>query len=109
MIIIKNKEVINSVNFPRSTSNSASIYNLVLTNIAQVKDYSFTGLTNTSNTNLFYQFTIDLSELPNGEYKYAINDKYIGLLRIGDYKPIYKESTSKKYSPNVGGDIFYEG
>lgn len=48
------------------------------------KEYSFDGLTDGDDLADYYVFTLNLSDIPDGEYKYTIDDDACGLIILGD-------------------------
>lgn len=89
MIIISNKDIENSVYFPRNIYTSTNdIYTVLLKDRGSNKEYTFEELGDRFLVQFgFYTFFVDFSELPEGEYEYNIidsNDKLVGtgLIRL---------------------------
>lgn len=102
MIIIKDKNIDNSVYFPQNiyTSNN-NIYTLVLNDRGTNKKYTFSGLSDQHLVSLsFYTFFINFSSVPEGEYEYSIydsNDSIVstGLIRLNELESdtlVYNDS-----------------
>lgn len=91
MIIIKNKNIENSVYIPQNiyTSNN-DIYTLMLFDRGTNKEYTFSGLIDRHLINIsFYTFFINFSNVPKGEYEYSIIDSNedivsTGLIRLNE-------------------------
>lgn len=91
MIIIKNKNIENSVYIPQNiyTSNN-DIYTLMLFDRGTNKEYIFSGLIDRHLINIsFYTFFINFSNVPKGEYEYSIIDSNedivsTGLIRLNE-------------------------
>lgn len=76
-----------SVKFPKTTAKTGQSYTLTLHSDLTLKDYEFSGLTDNGNSAYFYAFTLDLTALEDGEYRYTITSANVaerGLLRIGE-------------------------
>jgi hypothetical protein len=93
MIIIKDKNIENSVYFPQNiyTSNN-DIYTLILNDRGTNKKYTFSGLSDRHLVSIsFYTFFINFSNIPEGEYEYSIldsNEEIVstGLIRLNELK-----------------------
>lgn len=102
MIIIKNKNIENSVYIPQNiyTSNN-DIYTLMLFDRGTNKEYTFSGLIDRHLINIsFYTFFINFSNVPKGEYEYSIIDSNedivsTGLIRLNELESdisVYNDS-----------------
>lgn len=109
MIIIPNKNIENTVYFPRNvyTSNT-SIYTLVLNDRATNRKH----ITQIPDKHVvqfgFYTFSLDFNKLPQGEYEYSIidsNDKVVGtgLIRLNELE------SNNVYYNNERTYIAYDG
>lgn len=91
MIIVSDKNIENSVYFPKNiyTSNTG-IYKLVLNDRGTNKQYEFENLDDKHLVQYdFYSFLLDFSTLPEGEYEYTIFDSNNdvvgkGLIRLNE-------------------------
>lgn len=92
MIVEKDQHL---VYFPRNFSSCQQNYRLILDNEATNKIYVFDNLIDQSNTKLYYLFYLDFSDMPEGEYKYKIDNMAKGLLRIGHVKNEYTSNVNE--------------
>ena len=74
MIIISNKDIENSVYFPRNLyTETNDVYTVVLNDRATNNKYTFNNLDDKHLVQFgFYTFFVDFSELPEGEYEYKL-------------------------------------
>lgn len=82
MLFIDNKTSQISVKMPKNNSDLLSSYTLELKSQATNQSYSFSGLTDASGYTDYYTFSINFSDVKNGEYEYRIG-KDKGLIQIG--------------------------
>lgn len=81
MVQVDIKTSANTINFPKNQSLTGD---LVLTLHSELTQRTFTfNVTDEGNSKRFYKFTLDLSNVDNGEYDYNINNIETGLIRIG--------------------------
>lgn len=90
MIILESKED-KIIQIPKTFSFNYDMYDLFIKSEVTNKEYVFKDNVNLSQSPLYYQFILDLSELEDkSEYRYTIlKNNFIleeGLMRIGDYK-----------------------
>lgn len=81
MIQINEKSSENIVNFPKNQNLTGNLVLKLHSEITQ-KTYSF-NVVDEGSSKRYYKFTLDFSEVDNGEYDYSINDLETGLIRIG--------------------------
>lgn len=100
MIIINDKNIENSVYFPKNLyKNDSSIYTVILNNRGTNKIYKFENLEDEKLVAYdFYVFIIDFSELPVDEYEYTI---------YGDDNSVYGKGIIKLNEVNKE-NIYYE-
>ena len=91
MIKIADKTVINTIYFPKL--NPLSELHIVLYGAGE-EEYDIGTYEDLGMYENFYKVNLSLENIPDGEYKYSINDYEKGLMIIGDLK-----ETSK--APNV--------
>lgn len=91
MIKITDKTVINTIYLPKL--KPLSELHIVLYGAGD-EEYDIGTYEDTGMYENFYKVNLSLGDIPDGEYKYSINDYEQGLLIIGDLK-----ETSK--APNV--------
>ena len=82
MIQIQDKNIVNSVYFPKNTNIEGDLTLRLHSELTQ-KDYTF-DVVDASNTSNYYKFNINFKSVENGEYTYFINDTDSGLIRIGN-------------------------
>ena len=82
MIQIQDKNIVNSVYFPKNTNIEGDLTLILHSELTQ-KDYTF-DVVDASNTSNYYKFNINFKSVENGEYTYFINDIDSGLIRIGN-------------------------
>lgn len=76
MIIVSDKNRVNTVYFPKNLYDNTGPYTVTLCDRGTNKKYYFAGLEdNRLASHMFYTFSINFSELPAGEYEYEINDE----------------------------------
>lgn len=95
MIIVKEPSSASTVYVPCNTQkrNEGDKYTLVISSPKNV--YSF-DLDDDDLLSDFYVFTIDLSEIPSGEYTYEVGCDSSGIIRIGDYVDENKQYASNR-------------
>lgn len=109
MIIISDKSVQNLVYFPKNIYNDQEPTHLTLTDRATNNVYNF-GVTDERRSSYgFYSFTLDFSNIPEGEYEYAV--KYglkDGQIPREDYTVQYGSyvNDSGLVSPSIYTDIW---
>lgn len=91
MIIIKNKDIENSVYFPRNLySDATDVYTLVLNDRASNRKHTFSNLEDKHLVQFgFYTFFVNFSQCQTGEYEYAVlgnGNKTVGtgLIRLNE-------------------------
>lgn len=73
MVIVDDKNIENTVFFPKNLLKSYEIYQLVLNDRGSNKKYFFSELEDTLEGGSFqYTFELDLSDIDNGEYEYEL-------------------------------------
>lgn len=81
MIQIDVKSSANTINIPK---NQVIDGDLVLTLHSELTQQTYTfNVVDEGRSKRFYKFTLDLENIPNGEYDYNINEVETGLIRIG--------------------------
>ena len=103
MIKITDKTVINTAYLPKLKPSSE--LHIVLYGAAEEK-YDLGTYEDLGMYENFYKVNLSLDNIPDGEYKYSINDYEQGLLIIGDLK-----ETSKAHNVNdtyIQNDDDYE-
>lgn len=110
MIIISNKNIENSVYFPRNVyTPNTDVYTLILNDRGTNRKYTFGNLEDKHLVQFgFYTFSLDLNELPQGEYEYSIidsNEKVVGtgLIRLNELE------SNNVYYNNERTYIAYDG
>jgi hypothetical protein len=103
MIIVRDKNIENSVYFPQNIyTNSTGIYSLRIIERGSNQSYNFTGLEDRHLVQFgFYTFFLDFSSVPEGEYEYTITDSnnsvvgkgIIRLNQLEDRNEYYTEKT----------------
>ena len=99
MIIVEDKNIQNTIYFPRNyyLSGNPDMYKLVLNDRGTNKKYEFEVSDLFEATYDFYTFNPDFSDLPNGEYEYTVGYEEsivaTGLIRLNslDINKIYNE------------------
>lgn len=94
-IIDKNTQ--NLIYFPKNLNNFKEIHLITFTSEITNKSYSF-DVRDEDNLFDYYVFTLDLSDLPDGEYKYNIDEDACGLIILGDLtkiNTIYDKNNNK--------------
>jgi hypothetical protein len=90
MIIVSDKNIQNSIYFPKNIYNESSdIYKLVLENRGTNEKYEFDVEDTLEATYGFYTFNTDFSNLPNGEYEYTISGNGEKTIPDTDYEITY--------------------
>ena len=106
-IPIKSTE--NVVYFPKNLSKNTETSDILLFSELSNKKYEFLKRTDEKNLYDYYVFTLDLSEVEDGEYVYYVkNDGNIvskGVLNIGD---INTNTTNTTYVGNDSKFIIYK-
>ena len=87
MIKITDKTVINTAYFPKL--NPLSEIHIVLYGAGD-EEYDIGTYEDLGMYENFYKVNLSLGDIPDGEYKYSINDYEQGLLIIGDLKETSK-------------------
>lgn len=96
MVLVKNKaESPTTIYLPKTVTKSVKELTLRLHSISSNSDYSFPVDNENMELRDYYQVTVDLSAMPDGEYQYTIGCDS-GLLVIGDYKEKRKQE-NKQY------------
>ena len=90
MIEIKEK-VEQVVYFPKNSNEVLEIYSLELHSELTQKSYTF-SVVDSGNSNRYYKFTVDFSDVDDGEYNYSISGRDTGLIRIGEIYQNYSVS-----------------
>ena len=90
MIEIKEK-VEQVVYFPKNSNEVLEIYSLELHSELTQKSYTF-SVVDSGNSNRYYKFTVDFSNVDDGEYNYSISGRDTGLIRIGEIYQNYSVS-----------------
>ena len=99
MVQVDIKSSANTINFPKNQSLTGD---LVLTLHSELTQRTFTfNVTDEGNSKRFYKFTLDLSEVSNGEYDYNINNIETGLIRIGAIELSTPEVVSYSEEVNI--------
>ena len=91
MIEIKEK-VEQVVYFPKNSNEVLEIYSLELHSELTQKSYTF-SVVDSGNSNRYYKFTVDFSDVNDGEYNYSISGIDTGLIRIGEINKEYSVSS----------------
>ena len=91
MIEIKEK-VEQVVYFPKNSNEVLEIYSLELHSELTQKSYTF-SVVDSGNSNRYYKFTVDFSDVDDGEYNYSISGIDTGLIRIGEINKEYSVSS----------------
>ena len=91
MIEIKEK-VEQVVYFPKNSNKLLEIYSLELHSELTQKSYTF-SVVDSGNSNRYYKFTVDFSDVDDGEYNYSISGIDTGLIRIGEIYQNYSVSS----------------
>ena len=87
MIKITDKTVINTAYFPKL--NPLSEIHIVLYGAGD-EEYDIGTYEDIGMYENFYKVNLSLGDIPDGEYKYSINDYEQGLMIIGDLKETSK-------------------
>lgn len=94
MIIVKDKNIQNSVYFPQNIyTNNTDYYTLTLRDRGTNKVYEFKDLKDQHLVSYdFYTFFVDFSSCPQGEYEYVIYDSNketvaTGIIRLNNLEP----------------------
>ena len=87
MIKITDKTVINTAYFPKL--NPQSELHIVLYGAGE-EEYDIGTYEDLGMYKNFYKVNLSLGDIPDGEYKYSINDYEQGLMIIGDLKETSK-------------------
>ena len=106
MINIDDKAIIQPIYFPRTVNVNYETYDLTLISEITNKSYSFSGLTDESNSKNYFKFLVDFSQVDDGEYNFSISDVSSGLIRIGQIIDSLPEQVS--YSPFSGDEGDYQ-
>lgn len=104
MIQIQDKNIVNSVYFPKNTNIEGDLTLRLHSELTQ-KDYTF-DVIDESSSNSYYKFRIDFKAVENGEYTYFINDTDSGLIRIGNIAS--STPSTSAYIDNVEVIQYYE-
>ena len=91
MIEIKEK-VEQVIYFPKNSNEVLEIYSLELHSELTQKSYTF-SVVDSGNSNRYYKFTVDFSDVDDGEYNYSISGIDTGLIRIGEINKEYSVSS----------------
>ena len=95
MIIVKDNLSASTIYVPCNTPKRCeeNQHTLVISSPKNV--YSF-DLEDEDLLSDFYVFTLDLSEIPSGEYTYEVGCDSSGIIRIGDYVDENKQYASNR-------------
>ena len=96
MIEIKEK-VEQVVYFPKNSNEALEIYSLELHSELTQNSYTF-SVVDSGNSNRYYKFTVDFSDVDDGEYNYSISGRDTGLIRIGE---IYQNYSVTSFDDDV--------
>lgn len=83
MIFIANKGEV-EVKIPRTSNKIQETYNILIESQATNQAYTFEDVVDTTSLRDYYTFTLDLSEIPDGEYEYNVSNLCEGLIQIGE-------------------------
>ena len=83
MVLVVDKNVPQTVYLPKNFSDFGDFFDLEVYSLVSNFVYEFKNLRNQEFYNNWYCFTIDFSELPDGEYQYKLRPKDMG--RLGDF------------------------
>ena len=103
MIYILDKTDEKTVLIPKNKKSCKLDYKFLLKSELDNKFYGF-DVTDENYLSNYYSFSIDFSDIPNGEYTYQIDDEEKGLLRIGEI-----EYDHTDYENNENNDYIVYG
>lgn len=105
---IKEKTSENVVFFPKNLGKTGKIHTILLHSELTNEDYKFDDVLDTGDLIDYYVFTCDFSNIPDGEYKYNIDNDACGLIILGDLNKKTKEE-NVIFTENNNKYIVYEG
>lgn len=89
---ITEKSTENVVFFPKNIQKSQQFHNILLHSELTNKDYIIDNLVDNDNLYDYYKFECNFSNIPDGEYKYIIDDNMAtGLIILGNVKRTINE------------------
>lgn len=100
---IKEKSSQKLIYFPKNLNSSLSSHQILLKSELTNKEYLFSELLDKDGLVDYYSFILDITNIPDGEYKYYIDDNdACGLIIIGE-----PSSSSTSYSEHNNKFIVY--